>query len=61
LQGILSKFAQQDWWNFDETDFFPFASPDHGLSKQMSRKKKEKSYITISLACNVDGNEKLPP
>ncbi|KIK82215.1 hypothetical protein PAXRUDRAFT_42688, partial [Paxillus rubicundulus Ve08.2h10] len=61
LQGILSKFAPQDWWNFDETDLFPFASPDNCLStKQMSRKKKEKSCITISLACNMNGSEKLP-
>ncbi|KIK76372.1 hypothetical protein PAXRUDRAFT_70895, partial [Paxillus rubicundulus Ve08.2h10] len=59
---ILSKFAPQDWWNFDETDLFPFVSPDHGLStKQMSGKKKEKLHITISLACNVDSSEKLPP
>ncbi|KIK77605.1 hypothetical protein PAXRUDRAFT_166322 [Paxillus rubicundulus Ve08.2h10] len=36
---------------FNETDLFAFASPDHGLStKQMSRKKKEESHITISLA-----------
>ncbi|KIK91238.1 hypothetical protein PAXRUDRAFT_149954, partial [Paxillus rubicundulus Ve08.2h10] len=36
--------------------------PDHGLStKQMSRKKKEKSHTTTGLACNVDGSEKLPP
>ncbi|KIK81635.1 hypothetical protein PAXRUDRAFT_155635, partial [Paxillus rubicundulus Ve08.2h10] len=49
-------------WNFDETDLFPFAPPDHGLlTKQMSRKKKEKSCITISLSYNVDYSEDLPP
>jgi len=27
--------------------------------RQMSRKKKEKFHITIGLACNADGSEKL--
>ncbi|KAF9224678.1 hypothetical protein BS17DRAFT_826357 [Gyrodon lividus] len=45
---------------FDETSLFPFALPDCGLStKQMSGKKKEKFQITLGLACNADGSEKL--
>jgi hypothetical protein len=36
------------------------APPDCGLAtKQMSGKKKEKFQITIGLACNADGSEKL--
>ncbi|KAF9219906.1 DDE-domain-containing protein [Gyrodon lividus] len=61
-QGILSKFAPQDRWNFNETSLFPFAPPDRGLStKQMSGKKKEKFQITLGLACNADGSEKFDP
>lgn len=37
------------------------APPDHGLAtQQMSGKKKDKFRITIGLACNADGSEKLP-
>ncbi|KAF9218622.1 DDE-domain-containing protein [Gyrodon lividus] len=44
---ILAKFAPRDRFNFDETGFFP------------SGKKKEKTCITISVACNADGSKKL--
>jgi hypothetical protein len=38
------------------------APPDRGLAtKQMSGKKKDKFRITIGLACNADGSEKLEP
>jgi hypothetical protein len=38
------------------------APPDRGLStKQMSGKKADKFRITLGLACNSDGSEKLPP
>lgn len=37
------------------------APPDQGLAtKQMSGKKKEKFRITLRLAANADGSEKLP-
>ncbi|KAF9220335.1 DDE-domain-containing protein [Gyrodon lividus] len=45
--SILAKFAPRDCFNFDETGFFP------------SGKKKEKTRITIGIACNADGSEKL--
>jgi DDE superfamily endonuclease len=36
--------------------------PDRGLARtQMSGKKKDKFCITIGLACNADGSEKLEP
>ncbi|KIK77694.1 hypothetical protein PAXRUDRAFT_776748, partial [Paxillus rubicundulus Ve08.2h10] len=44
----------------DETSFNPYALPDCGLAtKQLSRKKKEKFRISIGVACNADGSEKL--
>ncbi|KIK74168.1 hypothetical protein PAXRUDRAFT_176504, partial [Paxillus rubicundulus Ve08.2h10] len=59
---ILVKFTPRDRFNFDETGFFPCAPPDRGLAtKQMSGQKKEKFCITIGLACNADGSEKLEP
>ena len=37
------------------------APPDRGLAtKQMSRKKKLKFWLTLGLACNADGSEKMP-
>ncbi|KIK78999.1 hypothetical protein PAXRUDRAFT_70136, partial [Paxillus rubicundulus Ve08.2h10] len=55
---ILAKFQPRDQFNFDETGFFPYAPPDHGLaSKQMSGKKKDKFCISIGFACNADGSE----
>jgi hypothetical protein len=41
---------------------FAFEPPDRGLAtKQMSGKKASKFRITLGLACNADGSEKLPP
>ncbi|CAA7270543.1 unnamed protein product [Cyclocybe aegerita] len=61
MQAILGKFAPRDRFNFDETSFFAFASPDRGLATEaMSGKKKDKFRITIGVACNADGSEKLP-
>jgi hypothetical protein len=38
------------------------APPDRGLAtQQMSGKKKEKFRISIGLACNADGSERLEP
>ncbi|KIM60149.1 hypothetical protein SCLCIDRAFT_124876 [Scleroderma citrinum Foug A] len=61
-QKIMVGFAPQDHFNFDETALFPYAPPDRGLAtRQLSGKKKEKIHITIGLACNADGTEKLEP
>ncbi|KIK22672.1 hypothetical protein PISMIDRAFT_79125, partial [Pisolithus microcarpus 441] len=61
LKAILANYAPKDIFNFDETSFFPLAPPDRGLAtQQMSGKKKDKFRITIGLACNADGSEKLP-
>ncbi|KIN96797.1 hypothetical protein M404DRAFT_162208, partial [Pisolithus tinctorius Marx 270] len=61
IQKILATFPLKDQWNFDDTSFFAFAPPDCGLTmKQMSGKKKEKFQITIGIATNADGSEKMP-
>ncbi|KIJ47111.1 hypothetical protein M422DRAFT_128781, partial [Sphaerobolus stellatus SS14] len=61
LAAILKKFKPKDRFNFDETSLFAFAPPDRGLAtKQMSGKKAEKFRITLGIACNADGSEKLP-
>jgi len=40
---------------------FSSAPPDRGLAtQQMSGKKRDKFRITIGVACNADGSEKLP-
>ena len=60
MQGITQKFSKRDTFNLDETSFFAYVPPDRGLaSAQMSGKKKEKFHITVTLACNVTGDEKL--
>lgn len=42
--------------------FYCSAPPDHGLAtKPMAGKKSDKFHITLGLACNSDGSEKLPP
>ncbi|KAL5521948.1 PDC2 [Sanghuangporus sanghuang] len=62
LAKILEKYAPRDQFNFDETGLYPYAPPDRGLaSKQMSGKKTNKFRMTIGLACNADGSEKLAP
>ncbi|KIK12614.1 hypothetical protein PISMIDRAFT_120578 [Pisolithus microcarpus 441] len=61
LQKVLAQYAPRDRFNFDETGLFAFAPPDHGLStQQMSGKKGDKFRITLGVACNADGSEKLP-
>ena len=60
MQGITQKFSKRDTFNLDETSFFAYTPPDCGLaSAQMSGKKKEKFRITVTLACNATGDEKL--
>jgi hypothetical protein len=58
---ILSRFAERDRWNVDETSFFPSAPPDRSLSTiQMSGKKQSKFRITATVCTNADGSEKFP-
>jgi hypothetical protein len=61
MREILASYQKKDRWNCDECPFLAFAPPDQGLAtQQMSGKKKSKFRITLALACNADGSEKLP-
>jgi hypothetical protein len=61
MREVLAWFSKRDRWNFDESSFFAFAPLDHGLAmQQMNGKKRSKFWITVGLACNADGSEKLP-
>ncbi|KAJ3574251.1 hypothetical protein NP233_g1893 [Leucocoprinus birnbaumii] len=61
VQAITALYEPKDRFNFDETGFFPFCPPERGLAtKQMSGKKKDKFRISVGVACNADGTEKLP-
>ncbi|KAF8341695.1 hypothetical protein F5887DRAFT_919047 [Amanita rubescens] len=56
VSKILEKYPPADQWNFDETSLFAFAPPDCGLAtRQMSRKKKNKFWLTLGFACNANG------
>ncbi|THH15958.1 hypothetical protein EUX98_g9379 [Antrodiella citrinella] len=58
---LLYAFHPRDRWNFDETSFFVFATPDRGLATQkMSGKKQNKFRLSLGFACNSDGSEKRP-
>ncbi|KIL54259.1 hypothetical protein M378DRAFT_92908, partial [Amanita muscaria Koide BX008] len=59
---ILLDYAPRDRFNFDETGLYIFAPPDRGIAASQMRGKKSSKYrITIGLACNADGSEKLAP
>ncbi|KIJ39132.1 hypothetical protein M422DRAFT_258011 [Sphaerobolus stellatus SS14] len=61
VRAILARYPPENIYNFNETSLFAFAPPDRGLAtKQMSGKKSDKFRITLSMACNSDGSDKLP-
>jgi hypothetical protein len=62
VQEALAPYKPYNRFNGDETGFFGYALPQHGLtSVKMSGKKSSKTRITILFSCNADGSEKLPP
>lgn len=62
IREVLARYSPRDRYNCDETGLFPFAPPDRGLATaQMSGKKSSKFRITVLLACNADGSDKLQP
>ncbi|KXN89222.1 hypothetical protein AN958_05925, partial [Leucoagaricus sp. SymC.cos] len=61
IQQITALYEPKDCFNFDETEFFPFALPDCGLAtQQMSEKKRDKFWISVGVASNATDSEKLP-
>ncbi|QRV78817.1 DDE superfamily endonuclease [Ceratobasidium sp. AG-Ba] len=60
--GLISSFGPRNSFNFDEFALFFWMPPDKGLATcEMSGVKANKSRITVGLADNVEGSEKLPP
>jgi len=62
LQAILASYALEDIFNADETGLFFRMLPNQTLASA-SRKgtKKDKERITLLLATNASGTEKLKP
>jgi hypothetical protein len=61
LKEINIRYKAKDRFNIDETYINPFNPPDRGMAThKISGKKKNKFRITITLACNATGTEKLP-
>ncbi|QRV94489.1 DDE superfamily endonuclease [Ceratobasidium sp. AG-Ba] len=62
VRGLISSFGLRNSFNFDECALFFRMSPDKGLvTCEMSGVKADKSRITVGLANNLEGSEKLPP
>ena len=64
LPGILQAYSPRDIFNADETGLYWRAMPDGTLSfknAEASGCKVPKERVTLLLACNMDGTEKLEP
>ena len=63
LPDILKDYAPKDIFNADETGIYFKALPDGTLcfrSEEISGSKKNKERLTVMVAANMDGSEKLP-
>jgi len=64
LPEILKDYSPGDVFNVDETGLYWCAIPDGTLSFQSVEapgSKVANDRMTLFLACNMDGNEKLVP
>lgn len=76
LTAIISQYAPEDVYNMDETGLFYAMPPDKELAEQQREEgkivkgsdqgiedptKQVKTKLTIALACNSDGSDRLPP
>ena len=64
LPGILKDYTPRDIFNADETGLYWRATPDGTLSfkgMEAPGSKVAKDRMTLLLACNMDGTEKLAP
>lgn len=62
LREQLKIYKQEDTFNMDETALFWKLSPDATLTNESRASGKlEKAQITVTLACNATGTQKLPP
>src|SRR2546423_1497950 len=62
LQEVISNFDPEDVFNADETELFYRMMPNHTLAtKPTPGKKMDKAILTVLLAANSTGTEKLDP
>lgn len=64
LPELLREYAHADIFNADETALYYRATPDATLTfkdDKVSGGKKQKTRVTVLLACNMDGSEKRRP
>jgi transposase len=62
LPGILANYASRDVFNADETGIYYKLMPNGTLcfrSEDISGSKKNKERVTVMVAANMDGSEKL--
>lgn len=61
LQSITSQYALHDVYNMDETSFFYRQSAAGSISRRAkSGRKQDKRRLTLAVAANADGSDKLP-
>ena len=62
LQEVISNFDPEDVFNADKTELFYRMMPNHTLAtKPTPGKKMDKARLTVLLAANSTGTEKLDP
>lgn len=64
LPGIIRGYQPKDRWNCDELGLFYSLLPDRSMvhrTETCHGGKRSKERVTILLACNEDGSEKLKP
>jgi hypothetical protein len=62
LPALIDQYALEDVYNYDETGLNWRQPPDRTLATSKSAGgKKKKERITIGLACNATGTDKLKP
>ena len=64
LQKIMALYTPADIYNADETGLFFQCLPEKTLAlknEMCSGGKKSKSRLTVLVAANMDGSDKLPP
>lgn len=61
LQELLKRYNAEDQYNVDETGLFWKAIPNRTLATERQRgRKQSKERISIIVACNATGSDKLP-
>ncbi|KAG9403141.1 hypothetical protein AC1031_021962 [Aphanomyces cochlioides] len=58
---MMSDYYSRDIFNFDESAFFYCMAPGRAISKKtMSGRKLVKKRLTMAIATNCDGSDKMP-